>query len=103
MSHPRDTLPRMSTTIKFDGGLEIRQHDGIGTDPFWTSHLHRMTSEQFEAMLGAFPVLTEERIIDGEANTFRSASVNVGGLEVTMFCHDVTGTEADPNQIALEL
>jgi hypothetical protein len=92
-------------TLKF-GDLSIQQYVGLTGDRTWvTGRLHRLTSEQFDALTAAFEVVEDTKTLTtdtkyGAAHTFRTAEIDFGGLTLSLYA-DVPAHEVDPNQLIL--
>lgn len=100
----------MQTNFSFKfGGFEVRMRQSLpSSEPRMTGRLHRLTPEQFDVLVDNFEQVDEfglgavRTLTTDNGRTFRTGTINLGGLEVTLYA-DVLEAEVDPNQIALEL
>lgn len=88
------------------GGFSIRQSQSVYTDGLHTTGaFHRLTPEQFDALLDVFEVVDGAKTLTtdgryGAPKTFRTAEIDFGGLTLSLYA-DVPAHEADPNQLSL--
>jgi len=90
-------MSKVSFSIDFGNGFSVSQNHGLSRDtPRTTGDFHRLTPEQFDALTGAFDLdngWNDEEIktltIPETGKNFRTVSINMGGLIVTLFS-DVT-------------
>jgi len=87
-------MSKVSFSIDFGNGFSVSQNHGLSRDtPRTTGDFHRLTPEQFDALTGAFDLDngfgSDEEIktltLDDGSRTFRTTSINMGGLIVTLY------------------
>lgn len=77
--------------IDFGNGFSVRQSKGRSTDNFEASgSFHRLTPDQFDALIDTFEVTKDDRVLStdgryGAPRNFRTANINFGGLDLTIF------------------
>lgn len=84
----------INMTLRF-GKLQIQRIEAIGREGFWRGHAHDLNRDQYEAVLDTFPVLTKDKMIEGEAGTFRAADVDFGGLRLTIYTSEVSEQDVE--------
>lgn len=97
---------QVTFNIDFNNGFSIRQSNTSTRRGLLTSgSFHRLTPEQFDALVEAFGTLDAIRTLttDGRhtmPKTFRTVEIDFGGLRLTLFA-DVLSVESDSNQLML--
>lgn len=86
-------------SIDFGNGFSVRTSDLESSGSF-----HRLTPEQFDALVDTFQVTSDVRTLttDGRytpPRNFRTAEINLGGLDLTIFS-DIP-SHVDPDQLSL--
>ena len=88
---------RVNMSIKMDN-FEIRQRHYRVDEHFWTADLHRLTGEQFDALATTFPIERSGKVktlTRDNGQEFRAATINLGGLSLSLYTDDVPATSGD--------
>lgn len=89
--------PRVNFGIDF-GGFSISRRDNAGRAASYSGHFHRLTPGQFSALLHQFDGTDERYLTTESGRDFRTAKINLGGLEVSIYS-DVPADDFIPIEI----
>ena len=87
------------------GGFSLKQsQSGYTNDTHTTGSFHRLTPEQFDALLDVFEVTEAVKTLTtdgryGAPKTFRTSEIDFGGLRLSLYA-DVPEVAVDPNQLS---
>ena len=82
-------MAKVSFNVEF-GGFSIRQSNHYRNEPTVDGAFHRLTPEQFDALVEAFEQTSETQTLTtdgkyGKVRTFRTAAINFGGLQIHLY------------------
>lgn len=86
---------RITFSMDFGDGFSITRYHNIGRDAHVSASFHKLTPGQFDALLHQFGGGHVRFLTTESGKDFRTAEINLGGLEVTIFA-DVPATEFLP-------
>lgn len=98
-----------NTVLNFGDGLSLT-HTVTGKMSGYTvsqyGSLHRLTPEQFDALMEVFEVTDSPRTLTtdgryGPARTFRTAEIDFGGLRLSIFADVPSEQPVDPDPLSL--